>query len=245
MNNIGQDSIKKYIRIILLPLILFNLTNCEKQQKVDPDIRVKIEKTFDQGILIDHELTVQNSKHKVFARFSQRREAEGSEKIISSRLVYRHKHPGHSGSITPDEQKLFLQSILNSLIEKFGKNLKLNRFSSRKYLGAKATEKKAILAFKDFDPWKNYIKDHNRYTQRDIYQIVISRWKEKNVFSNLTDAFRELGYSLELDRFEKLFIFNAGGSPFYNELKKLGIKKEDGFPYPGFISFTVKNKITI
>ncbi len=231
----------RYIQPILITLLLFNLA-CGKSKKIDPNIKVTIEKRFDHGTLTDHTITAANNKTEISMRFSQRRVSEGSKDIANSHITYWDKAYENTEQLTAEEMRSFLISIMNKLHEEFGTDLRLNSLASSKYLGVKDIEKKGIIAFRDFKQWKAYLKDKSKFSENDIYNIVLNRWKEKKVYSDIIDVFSELGYSLELERFEKLLIFKADKCPFYDELDELGIKKDDMFPYPGNVSFKIRKK---
>ncbi len=226
---------------ILFFIFLFIVCGLNVEGEVPKKISVNIKKSFDFGTLIDHDITVtQNTEIKASIRFSQRRKKEGAEEIANSFLSYNYAPLKDTGFLTIDEQRFYIGKIMRAIHEKFGNDLKIESLMSSRYLGVKETEKRAIQAFKDFGDWKKYLKDKTIYTQHEIYDIIQHRLREKKVFSDIIDLFHELGYSIDFSGFEKLFILNAGECPFYSELETLGIKKEDKFPYPGMVYFSVK-----
>jgi len=202
--------------------------------------RVNIKNTFDYGTLVEYLVTIPEISPDLSMVFSQRRKSEGSDDITDAYLKYRFESSPDRPMVSADRRKSFFIGVMEALHERFGSDLKVRSLSSHEYLGTKETETKAILAFKDFTDWKRYLKDHNAFVQWETYAIVVQRWKEKGVFSDLVDTFKELGYACQVTGFEKLFVSKAGERPIYPDLKALGIKPDERFPYPGVVHFELK-----
>jgi hypothetical protein len=203
------------------------------------DMPAEIEKTFDFGTRIEHTVSVQKGFHRVSMQLSQRREAEGSVRILSAHLTF---HPGTEVGkplLTVPIFESLLADMMNALYGRFGPELKLESLGAGSFMGIKEVEKKSILAFSGYSPWEQYIKTPMRFSQRQVYDIVRDRWEAAGVFSAITEAFAPLGYAATFSGFEKLFVFPAEKCSFYPEMEDLGIRKMDQFPYPGTISFSL------
>lgn len=203
------------------------------------DMPAKIEKTFDYGTLIEHTVSVQKGFHRVSMRLSQRREAAGSVSILSAHLTFHPDTDAGKPLLTLPIFESLLADMMNALYGRLGPDLKLESLGAGGFMGIREVEKKGILAFNGYAPWEQYIKNPNGFSQQQIYDIVVNRWKEAAVFSAITEAFAPLGYDAAFSGFEKLFVFPAEKCSFYPELEDLGIRKMDRFPYPGAISFSL------
>ena len=237
-----QVSVMKSARLIfVLVMFLIGIGGPAKSEAETNESRhVSIENTFDYGTLIEYLISMPKSDPGLSMVFSRRRKSESSEEIADSYLKYRFKYSTDHQMVSTDEQRSFFTHTMEALHKRFGSDLKVRSLSSHEYLGTKETETKAVLAFKDFNDWQTYLRNNNAFTQWEIYGIVLQRWREKGVFSDLIGMFKGLGYACQVTGFEKLFIFKAGERPVYPELKAMGIKRDDRFPYPGVVHFELK-----
>ena len=106
-----------------------------------PQPSVQIEKTFDQGTLITHTLTLVNPPHTVSLIVSQRRAAEGSEDIAHTYLGFRHKAPEEALPLTEVEFERFFGALLAAFQDKFGFDLVPESLGAGGFLGIGAVEK--------------------------------------------------------------------------------------------------------
>jgi hypothetical protein len=210
----------------------------------EPRVAVQIKKTFDYGTLIEHTLTAAFDGHTVVAIYSQRRSAQGSNRIESAGLSYR---PYASGSKPLDQhaQQALLTEIIHRLEARFKEGLKLTYFISSGYLNAQGTVYQNLMAFHEYAPWIEYLNSPapQDIAQHKTYAMVVQRWKEKGVYADVIELFNDLGYALELEGFEKLFVQRADAFAGYAQLQPQGVLPQERFPYPGSIQFSVqKNK---
>lgn len=201
-----------------------------------------IEKTFEYGTVIEHTIAVERGPYLTALHLRQRRQAENSPMIASSSLAYQYRvKEGH-----PAMPVALFETLLADLIQamhgRFGNDLVFESLGSGGFMGVKEIEKRSILAFADYEPWRRYLQNPTSFSQLEIYTLVKKHWQTDGVFTPAADAFAPLGYAVTFSGFEKLFVFPAGKCSFYPELALLGIKASDRFPYPGSISFTLTPK---
>lgn len=200
---------------------------------------VQIEKTFDQGSLITHRLKVHQPPHTVLLYLNQRRAAEGSDTIMPGHLGFRYDIPEAAASMTQGEFDRVFEKLMTALRDNFGPRLDLKSLNSGGFLGVREMEKNSALAFRDFAPWAAYLENPTAFTQWQIHEIVLERWKVTGVFAPVIAALDRAGYDAELSGFEKLFVFSVDESKIRSELQALGIPGRQKFPYPGTIAFTI------
>jgi hypothetical protein len=201
---------------------------------------VQIEKTFDQGTLITHTLTLVNPPHTVSLNVSQRRASEGSEDIEHTYLGFRHKAPEDAPPMTQQEFERSFGALLAAFQDKFGADLVPESLGSGGFMGIGAVETSSAQAFRDFAPWETYLAKPSNYSQWQIHGIVLERWKTTNVYAPVVAALASAGYEAELSGFEKLFVFEVTKFKTHPELEVLGIPGNKKLPYPGTIAFTLK-----
>jgi hypothetical protein len=200
---------------------------------------VQIEKSFDQGTLITHSLKLIHPPHTVTLHLSQRRTAQGAATIQYADLVFRHDASEAPPSMTLSEFDAFFGELMRALRDAFGPDLVLESFGSAGFLGVKEMEKNSALAFRDFAPWATYLENPTAFTQWQIHEVVLERWKATRVFAPVIAALDRAGYDAELSGFEKLFVFSVDESKIRPELQALGIPGRQKLPYPGTIAFTI------
>ena len=133
-----------------------------------------------------------------------------------------------------------LADLMHALHAHIGADTSPDHLVASRFMGIQAMEQKSILAFYGYPPWTQYLDNPHAFSQLQIHTVVRERWIETDVFSAITNAFAALGYTARFSGFEKLFVIPAGTCSFYPELKKLGIRQTDRFPYPGSIAFSLK-----
>jgi hypothetical protein len=201
---------------------------------------VKIEKTFDQGTLIEHTLTMVHPPHTVSLHVSQRRTAEGSETIAHTYLAFRHEAPEDAALMTRVEFETAFAQLMTAFQDAFGAGQVPDSLGSGGFLGVGEMEKNSALAFRDFASWEAYLDNPAAFTQWQIHAVVLERWKAAKVFEPVIAALARAGYVAELSGFEKLFVFKASELKTGPELQALGIPGRQKYPYPGMIAFTIK-----
>jgi hypothetical protein len=227
----------------ILGLILFGFLVCHHGAAADGSGRsqpVRIEKTFDQGTLITHALTITHPPHTVSLQMNQRRTAEGAATIQYADLIFRHDASDAAPPMTRSEFDALFGELMRALRGAFGPDLALESLGSGGFLGVKEIEKNSAQAFRDFAPWAAYLENPTAFTQWQNHEMVLERWKTAKVFEPVVAALDRAGYDAELSGFEKLFVFSADESRIRPELEALGIPGGQQFPYPGTIAFTIK-----
>ena len=224
--------------LVLISLLVFR--HGAAADESDHSQRVRIEKTFDQGTLITHTLKLINPPHTVTLHLSQRRAAEGSDTILPGHLGFRYDIPEAAAPMTQGEFDSVFGRLMTALRDNFGPRLDLESLNSGGFLGVKEMEKDSALAFRDFAPWAAYLENPTAFTQWQIHEVVLARWKATRVFAPVIAALDRAGYDAELSGFEKLFVFSVDESKIRPELEALGLPGSRKLPYPGTIDFTIK-----
>lgn len=206
-------------------------------------VRLDMKITFDAGTLIEHTLTATCGQHTICAIYQQRRSGEGSNQIAHAGLSYR-PHASNATPLSHETQQMILAAIINLLESKFQNNLKLTYFISSGFLNAKAPIHQNFLAFQHYTPWTDYLNSATPHLipQHKTHAMVVARWKEKGVYTDIIEHFYGLGYELKLEGFEKLFVQRADAFAGDAQLRPAGIKPQERFPYPGSIQFSIHEK---
>ncbi len=124
--------------ISLLALALVHLPDpCNPVAHAATDMPAEIEKTFDFGTLIEHTVSAQKRAHRVSLRLSQRRENEGSMRIVGAHLAfYPDTGPGTPLMTVPIFESL-LADIMNAIYGRFGADLKLDSLGAGSFWGSR------------------------------------------------------------------------------------------------------------
>ena len=205
-------------------------------------ISIQIEKSFDHGMRVDHRITASTQDLTVITIFSQHRQGGGSDKIDEAHLSYLAK-PREKGTLqSSQEMQRIMSQIIQAIHDKFGKDVELNSFSASGLFNVTQIEEKNFQAFTGYAPWQSYLSadDPNQFTQWAVHEMVVKRWRDKDVYAPVIGVFHALGYTLELSGFEKLFVFRADQFGRHSQSTLSSINPEDRFPYPGVVHFSVR-----
>jgi hypothetical protein len=172
--------------------------------------------------------------------FSQRRQNEGSDQVAESFLSFRPQRRPDNRPLSSDEARLLITRILQALHGRFGEDLKLVSLSASGFLNVCEVQENNLQAFADYAPWQAYLKaDPRKYAQHDAHNMVVQRWRQKNVYADVICIFQSAGYRLELSSFEKLFVQRADQFACFPKAHTSTINLTDRFPYPGMVHFTI------
>lgn len=203
---------------------------------------VHIAKTFEDGTLIEHVLEVANPPHTLALLLSQRRMPENPNVFLQAHLRFHYEAPAGAAPLTREVFEALFALLLDRLQTAFGPDLALESFNAGGFLNLPSIEQSSIQAFREYTPWATYLSNPGTFSQWQIHQIVLDRWKSAGVFQPVITALDRAGYDAELSGFEKLFVYKAEASGLYPELQAWGIPGNARFPHPGTISFHLKKR---
>ncbi|WP_319523561.1 hypothetical protein [uncultured Desulfosarcina sp.] len=228
--------------ILLAPAMALLPLPCPPVAQAAPLALPVIEKTFDYGTLIEHDISTSKGPYRATLRLSQRRRAEGSAFIVHSWLFLRIESPAGQPAMPIPVFNVLLTDLIEALHGRFGTELNIESLGAASFMGVGEIERQSILAFADYQPWLRYIENPGKFSQMEAHTLVRDRWQAMGVFAPVAAVLAPLGYDAVFADFEKLFVFSAEKCFFYQDLEDLGLRKTDRFPYPGTISFTLTPK---
>lgn len=226
---------------MVILLALFILVQAAAFAAASSDVSITIEKTFDYGTLVDHRLVALGAAGSIEMRFSQRRAGPGSDRIVASYLSIRvQPRPGDKSMDRAAARKLMAE-ILRAMQDRFGSDLKLISLSASGFFNVREIQQDNLQAFAGYGPWLTYLAHHDPHerSQHDVHQMVVDRWRQKDIYAPVIRWFETAGFSIELSGFEKLFVQRAGQFGCYRTSRIPGIQPDDRFPLPGMVHFNI------
>jgi hypothetical protein len=226
---------------ILILLAFYAMVKAAPFAAASSDVSITIEKTFDYDTLVDHRLVALGAAGSIEMKFSQRRAGPGSDRIVASYLSLRvQPRPGDRSMDGAAARKLIAE-ILQAMRNRFGSDLKLVSLSASGFFNVRQIQQDNLQAFAGYGPWLTYLAHHDprKHSQHEIHQMVVDRWRQKDVYAPVKRWFETAGFSIELSGFEKLFVQRADQFDCFQANRFPGIHSDDRFPYPGMVHFNL------